>query len=149
LLSLKLKLALRVLDVEGVGRINVNVVEPDRGRLCFKLTRLGAVPVLEVGGAWRGLRLAVVEVGLRGIETRECEYGLIDASIQGEEALLVALVYDRSQAKWRVLEAVLPVVEEELASRGVKKLRLLKPGPTPLSGFVDEGWALVKEVGRR
>lgn len=141
----------RDIDVEGVGRLEVDLAELGGGRLCFKLTKVGEVPILGVEGDWRGPRLAILEVKLKGVEARRCEYGLVDVSIQGEEALAVALIYDRSEAKWRAVRAVLNVVEEELASRGIRRLRLLKleAFPQPLEGFVDEGWALLKELGGR
>jgi len=126
-------------EVEGLGRLAVKAVELGPGRLCFKLTCRRPVPRLRLEASWSSPRLAVVDVHAEGLDERECEYGVLDASIKGEEALVAAVLYDGSEAGLKALKAALKLVEAELASRGVKKVEVLYVGAGPSARHVGRG----------
>ncbi|RLF14772.1 MAG: hypothetical protein DRJ97_05650 [Thermoprotei archaeon] len=137
----------RALKVEGVGEVEVKVSEAE-GRLSFKLVGWRLVPELAVDGWWVSEGRAVLDVRPTRMVPRECEYGLIDVALEGDEALAVALVYDRTGKAERALKEALNFIEERLRLRGVRRLKLVKGTfRGSVEGYRDEGLYYVKELG--
>ncbi len=134
------------LRVEGLGEVEVRVAESE-GRLCFKLVGWRLVPELSVEGGWISEDRAVLDIRPTRMVARECEYGLVEVTLTGEEALAVALVYDRTDKAERVLREALRFIEERLRLKGVRRLKLVKGTfKGSVEGYADEGLYYVKEL---